>query len=104
MRVITTTGSRNVNLVLRYLQTVTTSYKVVIINDNTKAEAEIDVDNWTLTQLNDNMGQLQFTVTDAYNEGDELTVKVVSTDGLTVYHRNKIFVTDQTPQNYNING
>jgi len=104
MRVITTSGTREVKVVLRNTPTTTTSYKAVVRNDNTRVESEIDITNYTVTNLNDNNGQLAFNITETYLEGDELTLKVTSTDGNTIYHRNKIFVTDQTPQYYNING
>lgn len=104
MRVISTSGTRTIKLVLRYLQTVTTSYDIVVKNDNTRQETTIDLDNWTMTQFNDNMGQIEVTFTETYTEGDNLTIKVLSTDGNTLYHRNKIFVTDQVTQEYNIDG
>lgn len=104
MRVITTSGTREIKVALRTAPTMTTSYKAVVRNDNTRVESEIDVLNYTVSNYNDNNGQLAFNITDTYLEGDELTLKVTSTDGNTIYHRNKIFVTDQTPQDYNING
>lgn len=104
MRVITTSGSRTVKFVLRELQTATTSYKAILTNENTGVETEIDVVDWTVTQMNNNNGQLSVNITDTFNEGADFSVKITSVDKTVVYHRNKLFVTDQTPQDYSING
>lgn len=104
MRVISTSGTRTAKFILRETQTATTSYKVVLTNEDSGAESEIDVANYTITQLNDNNGQIEVTFTSTYTEGLGFSLKITSKDGNTLYHRNKIFVTDQTPQNYSING
>ena len=90
-------------MTLRTEQTATTSYKVKLKSEN-RTESEIDITDWTMTQFNDNIGQLLVSFTDTYNEGDEFALKVTSVDGNTIYHRNKIFVTDKNKQNYSING
>ena len=79
-------------------------YPVIFINTIEEDRVEYVIRKHIKTNLNDNNGQLAFNITETYLEGDELTLKVTSTDGNTIYHRNKIFVTDQTPQYYNING
>lgn len=104
MRIITTTGIREVFLVMRYSQNASVDYKVILTNEQTKQDIEIDVDDWLPSDTDSNMGQLKFTVTQDFNEGDEYRIKVVNKDNDVVCHRNKLFITDQVPQNYNING
>ena len=104
MRVITTSGTRPLDFVLRYEQNETISYKAVFIEDLTKAETPVTITDWTVSDMQNNNGQLRVNVTKVYNEGDELTLKITSLDDSIIYHRNKIFVTNQVAQDYNING
>lgn len=98
MRVITTSGSRSINLVLRGLA-VSTDYDVILKNESTKVVSTINVTS-TESAIDDNLRQLNIPFTDTYNEGDEMSLKVIETGQTEVLHRNKIFVTDKVPQNY----
>lgn len=98
MRVITTTGTRSINLVLRDLA-ASNDYDVVLKNESTKVESTIQVTS-TQSTINANLRQLNVPFTLDYNEGDEMSLKVIETGQTEVLHRNKIFVTDKTPQNY----
>ena len=98
MRVITTTGERSVNLVLRHLGQ-STDYDVILQNESTKVISTIQVTS-TVVEINSNLRQLNIPFTETYNEGDEFSLKVIETGQMEVLHRNKIFVTDKDPQNY----
>lgn len=105
MRVITTSGTRSFNIVLRdYKTTDNGTYTVYVYNKNTQAESEISITGQTNSVIQANMNQLSVTITDTYNEGDEVSFYITGTGETNVLHRNKIFFTDQTPQNYNIDG
>ena len=99
MRVITTSGTRNVEVVLRQYATSSNDYDVVITNESTKAVNTVNVTK-TVTQIQDNNDLFDFDVTTEYNEGAELSFYIIETGGSVILHRNKIFVTDKVPQNY----
>jgi len=98
MRVITTSGTRSFNVVLRELAT-SNNYDVVLYNESTKATSTINVTK-TNTEIIDNMDQLNVEVTDTFNEGAELSFYIVENGETVILHRNKLFVTDKVPQNY----
>ena len=98
MRVITTSGTRSFNVVLRELA-VSNNYDVVLYNESTKAVSTINVTK-TNTEIIDNMNQLNVEVTDTFNEGAELSFYIVENGQSVVLHRNKLFATDKVPQNY----
>ncbi len=90
MRVITTSGTRQVRFVLRENSDVLATYKVSLINENTR---EINVINATNTL--DSKGRLLVDINYEYKEGDELALKITNDDETVIYHRNKIYVTDE---------
>lgn len=106
MRTITTTGNRWIYLTMRNSQDDNTAidYKVILTNENTREDLEIDVEDWLPSDNNTYDGQLAVLITQDFNEGDEYRIKVINQNTGIVSHRNKLFVTDQTPQNYSING
>lgn len=100
MRIITTSGSRSIDVVLRDLA-ASNDYDVIITNESTKASTTLNVTS-TESAIDANMRQLNIPITDTYNEGDELSFYIIETGTTEVLHRNKIFVTDQVPQDYSI--
>jgi len=98
MRVITTSGARSINVVLRELA-VSDNYDVVLFNESTKVESTIQV-TATESDINANLRRLNIPFTLDYNEGDEFSFKVIETGGTVILHRNKLFITDKDPQNY----
>lgn len=90
MRIITTTGNRSINLILRGLD-ASNEYDVVLTNESTK---EVTTKTVTATEsaIDANMRQLSVPFNETYQEGDEMALKVVS--GGVVLHRNKILVND----------
>lgn len=103
MRVVTTSGTREIKIIPRYLQEATETYTVVLTNEETKEEESITVSNYTVTDYNTNISQVLVPITSTYSEGSVFRIKVTdSSDRIT--YRGKLFVTDQTPQNYSING
>lgn len=105
MRIATTSGTRTFNIVLRdYKATDDGAYTVNLFNKNTQEESTIAITGQTNSVIQANMNQLVVTLTDTYTEGDEFSFYITGTGESVVLHRNKIFITDQTPQNYNIDG
>lgn len=98
MRIITTSGTRSINLVLRDLA-ASNDYDVIFTNESTKDEFTINV-TATESQIDTNLRQLNIPFTDTYKEGAEMSLKVIETGGSTILHRNKLFVTDKNPQDY----
>ena len=93
MRIITTSGTRSINLVLRELA-ASTDYDVILTNESTKVVSTIQV-TATESAIDANLRQLNIPFTEDYNEGDEIALKVVETGGSVILHRNKILVTDE---------
>ena len=103
MRVITTSGTRSVNIIPRYVQTVSVDYQITLYNENTRQSNSLTAFTYTLTSYTNNNGQIELTFTDSYAEGDSLSYYVTDTTNNRIAYRGKLFVTDQTPQNYSIN-
>ena len=105
MRVTTTSGERDIFVVLRdYSVNKEGDYTVHVFNKNTQAESQILLTGYTEQSIQATMNQLKIKILDTYNEGDEVSFYVTGTGETKVLHRNKILFTDQTPQDYNING
>ena len=105
MRVISTSGTRSINVVLRdYKTTDNGTYTVTLYNKNTGVESTLSLTGESNAVIQNNMNQLNIPFTATYNEGDEFSFYVTGTGETEVLHRNKIYVTDQVTQNYNING
>ena len=103
MRVLTLTGTRTFNVVLRDYATSTIRYNIIIFNENTRQnETEIEISK-TVSEIQANMNQLEITYTADRVEGDELSFYVVGKGESKILHRNKLFFTAKTPQNYTIN-
>lgn len=100
MRILTTSGTRSFNVVLRQLATGN-DYDVVLYNENTGGVSTVTVTS-TNQQIIDNMDQLQVTITSDFNEGDEYSFYIVENGESVILHRNKLFFTDKTPQNYSL--
>jgi len=92
MRVLTLTGSRNINVVLRDYG-VTDDYDVILTNENYNTSSTISVTK-TLSQIEANMNQLQIPIIEDYKQGDEYTYKVVDS-ALNVLFRGKIYFTNE---------
>jgi len=93
MRIVTTSGTRSINVVLRHLG-ASNNYDIVITNEGNKEEGLIQV-SVTEQEINDNMRQLNIPIDSTYPEGTELSFYVVETGEIEVLHRNKIYVTDK---------
>lgn len=105
MRIISTSGTRSINVVLRdYKATDNGTYTVNLYNKNTGVESTIALTGQSNSVIQANMNQLAIQFTDTYAEGDEFSFYVVGTGETEVLHRNKIYVTDQVTQNYSIDG
>ena len=103
MRVISTSGTRTIKVTPRYEQTDTTvNYVLSLYNESTAVSSDITL-NYLLTDYISNIGQIVFTFTDTYNEGDEFSYKITDTTNSRLVCRGKIFATDQVTQNYSIN-
>jgi len=103
MRVLDLTGTRTFNVVLRDYAIETVRYNVIIFNENTRqTEAQIEVSK-TVEEIQANMNQLEITYTADRVEGDELSFYIVGKGESEILHRNKLFFTAKTPQNYTIN-
>jgi len=103
MRVLDLTGTRTFNVVLRDYAIETVRYNVIIFNENTRqTEAQIEVSK-TVEEIQANMNQLEITYTAERVEGDELSFYVVGKGETKILHRNKLFFTAKTPQNYTVN-
>ena len=98
MRVITTSGTRNVEVVLRDYA-LSNSYDVVIRNESTNETETI-----TVVQTVETIKAIEdffvFELSDAYNEDAELDFYIVETGETKILHRNKIFVTGQSTQDF----
>jgi hypothetical protein len=105
MRVTTTSGVRNIYVVLRdYALNNSGDYTVNVFNKNTQSETEILLTGQTEAIIVSNMNQLKIELSNTYSEGDEVSFYVTGTAETKVLHRNKILFTDQVPQDYNIDG
>lgn len=103
MRVLTLTGTRTFNVVLRDYAISTVRYNVILFNENTRQnETEIEISK-TVAEIQANMNQLEITYTADRVEGDELSFYVVGKGEDKILHRNKLFFTAKTPQNYTVN-
>ena len=103
MRVLTLTGNRKFNVVLRLHKRFSNSYEVVLFNENTRQNEDSITVVATNEQIIANMNQLEITYTEDRLEGDEFSFYIVQPNSNTVLHRNKLFFTAKTPQNYTIN-
>ena len=92
MRVLTLTGSRNINVVLRDYG-VTDDYDVILTNENYNTSSTISVTK-TQSQIEANMNQLQIPISSDYKQGDEYTYKIVDS-ALNVLFRGKIYFTNE---------
>jgi len=92
MRVLTLTGSRNINVVLRDYG-VTDDYDVILTNENYNTSSTISVTK-TQSQIEANMNQLQIPISADYKQGDEYTYKVIDS-ALNVLFRGKIYFTNE---------
>jgi len=103
MRVLTLTGTRTFNVVLRDYAISTIRYNVIVFNENTRQnEQQIELSK-SISEIQANMNQLEITYTADRVEGDELSFYVVGKGESKILHRNKLFFTSKTPQNYTIN-
>lgn len=102
MRVLTLTGTRNFDVVLRSYAS-SDDYEVILTNENYGTTSTIAITK-TQAQIIANTNQLEVPVTDDYNEGDEYEYKIIESGATEILHRGKLFFTAQTPQDYNING
>lgn len=98
MRVISTTGTRTISVILRDYS-LNDNYDVIITNESTKDVTTISTTK-TVSQIQNNMDLFEFNVTDSFNEGAELSFYIIQPLTTKVLHRNKIFVTDKQTQNY----
>lgn len=103
MRVITTSGARNIKIIPRYTQSGTINYQITLYNENTRQSTSLTAFDYEVSTYNTNNGQIEIEISDTYNEGDTFSFKVTDNTNDRVVNRGKIFVTDQTPQNYSIN-
>ena len=103
MRVLTLTGIRSFNVVLREYAKLSDVYSFVLYNENDGSTISRPITK-TVTEIQDNLDQLNIEVTRDFNEGDEYSFYITGENETTVLHRNKIFFTDKVPQDYSING
>ncbi len=105
MRVISTSGTRSINLVLRdYKTTNDGNYTVYLYNKNVGNTVEKLITGQTNSVIISNMNQISIQFTEDYLEGDEFNFYITGTGETKVLHRNKIYVTNQVTQNYSIDG
>lgn len=103
MRVLTLTGNRTFNVVLRKHERLSPRYTVVLFNENTRQnEPKITVEV-TNAQIEANMNQLEIPYAVDRLEGDEFSFYIKQPNSADILHRNKLFFTAKTPQNYTIN-
>lgn len=102
MRVLTLSGTRTFNIVLRDYAVSTNIYVVNLHNEGTNVKSTLTITK-TVAQIQANLDQLEVTVTDTYLEGEEFSFYVTGQSETVILHRNKLFFTSQIPQNYTIN-
>ena len=103
MRVLTLTGNRTFNVVLRIHKRFSLRYEVVLFNENTRQnESSITVEA-TNAEIEANMNQLEIPSAVDRLEGDEFSFYIKQPNLADILHRNKLFFTAKTPQNYTIN-
>ena len=96
MRVITTSGTRTINVVLRYYA-ASNNYNIVIRNESTNESDTISTTQ-TVEQIKANEDFFSFDVTTEYSQGAELDFYIVEQGQTKILHRNKIYVTDEFSQ------
>lgn len=105
MRVLKLDESQSFYIVLRYYaENVEGDYTVHLFNKNTQEETQITLTGQTEVIISSQMNQLDVTIPDAHIEGSEYSFYVTGTNETKVLHRNKLFFTNQTTQDYNIDG
>ena len=98
MRVISTTGTRSISVVLRdYSQN--DQYNIFLFNESTK-EVLLLSRTKTVQQIKDNDDLFEFALSNEFKEGAELSLYILQPDTTEYLHRNKIFVTDKETQDY----
>jgi hypothetical protein len=99
MRVISTTGTRTISVVLRdYSENE--QYSIFIVNESTR-EAILLSRTKTIAEIQANEDNFEFEITNEFLEGDELSLYILQPNTTKYLHRNKILVTDKQTQNWN---
>jgi len=99
MRVIGTSGSRLVRVVLRDYS-LNEQYAIIVINESTNDSITITTGK-TIASIQSSNDLFEFKIDEVYLEGAELSFYIIQPETTKILHRNKIFVTDQETQNWN---
>jgi|TARA_R110000851_G_scaffold116880_1_gene243346 hypothetical protein len=92
-------ATNTIKVLPRYYSTVTTNITVTITNEDTRQDVSHVVSSVTVSD-----GFLSFKTSASFTENSTYRVKIVDKTIERVVFRGKIFSTDQSKQNYIING
>lgn len=99
MIIINTTDSPHVIKVIPRIYNVDNAHNFIYIDSDTKAETTVT----DVTKALDS-GYISYSITLSSSEGKDYSFKIVDSVTTDIVFRGALFVTDQTTQNYRING
>lgn len=92
-------ASNTIKVLPRYYASTTTNITVTVTNEDTRQDV-----TQTLSSISVSDGFLSFNTNASFLENSTYRIKIVENTLNEVVFRGKIFSTDQSKQNYTING